>query len=147
MSTPIWNWIRKTLTPYQIEWDGDNQTGYLADLERKPIKDMDAADVVSSQMRTFVDGRSHQVILDIDHPAWLVPSSTPGHHHLYIEVPGGIEHEGYMALVALLGHLRVIEPGYAMASIRRGHTDLRPPWVRKGSEPGRTRAREGSVEP
>jgi len=132
-------WIKRVLTPYQVQWDEGDKTGYEADLERKPVQTMEEADVVSSQMRTFPEGRTHQVILDIDHPAWLEPSSTEGHYHLYIEVPGGIDHEGYMALVALLGHLRIVEPGYAMASVRRGHTDLRPPWVKKGSEPGRSK--------
>lgn len=136
--------IKANLTPYVIDWDGDNKTGYLADLERTPSKSMEEADVVSSQRADlFAPKGSHAVILDIDYPMWVTPSSTEGHYHLYIDKQ--IPHEGYMALVALLGHLGIIEPGYAMASIRRGHTDLRPPWVKKGEEPGRKKEPEYPV--
>ena len=128
--------IRTMLTPYRVEWD--NQEAYLADLERTKTQHMDEADVVSSELHGFPNGVSmHAIALDIDYPVFVVPSSTEGHWHLYIHKPGGIPHQGYMALVALLGHLGVIEPGYATASLRRGHTDLRPPWVRKGKEPGK----------
>ena len=76
----------------------------------------------------------HVVAIDIDIPAHLVPSSTPGHSHLYIEVKGGIPHHRYMALLSALADAGVIERGYADVSIARGHSDLRLPWVRKGQE-------------
>jgi hypothetical protein len=86
------------------------------------------ADVVSSKHR----GKArHAVVLDIDHPAWLVKSTTPGHYHLYIDVPGGIPHELYLALLGTLADCGVIEPGYARASQARGHSDVRLPWVKK----------------
>lgn len=135
------DFIKSHLTPYQVDWDDDSETGYEADKNRVEVKDMDQADVVGSLLKPgpFDDPekRVHALLLDVDLPIHVIPSSTEGHSHLYLEVPGGIPHEGYMALIALLGHLHVIEPGYAMASIRRGHSDLRPPWVKKGEEPGR----------
>lgn len=41
------------------------------------------ANVVSSER---VDSKYHAVLLDLDVPAYLVPSTTPGHSHLYIDV-------------------------------------------------------------
>lgn len=73
----------------------------------------------------------HAILLDIDYPAYLLESSTPGHYHLYLDVPGGVKHEDYMELLALLGRIGAIEKGYAEVSIKRGHSDLRLPWVRK----------------
>lgn len=97
--------------------------------DREPVP-MDKAHVASSLRH---DGR-HAVVLDIDHPAWLVESSTPGHFHLYIDVPGGIENEKYMPLLGALADVGIIEPGYASASQARGHSDVRLPWIKKGQE-------------
>jgi hypothetical protein len=90
---------------------------------------MNEADVVSSRSQGLT-GR-HVVALDIDHPAWLVKSSTEGHYHLYIDVPGGIEHDKYMLLLTCLADCGVIEEGYAKASVIRGRSDLRLPWIKK----------------
>lgn len=94
------------------------------------------ANVVTSQHlgtgKIMLSERKHALLLDIDHPAWLVKSSTEGHFHLYIDVPGGIRHDDYMRLLGSLADCGVIEHGYAGASQRRGHTSLRLPWVKKG---------------
>lgn len=78
----------------------------------------------------------HALLLDIDHPAWLIKSSTAGHYHLYIDVPDGIEHEKYMRLLGELAGCGVIEKGYANTSQVRGFTSLRFPWVRKEQASG-----------
>jgi hypothetical protein len=86
------------------------------------------ADVVSSR---YNDGSArHALVLDIDHPAWLVKSTTPGHFHLYVDVPGGIPHQTYLNLLVALAKAGVIEPGYSAASRARGHSDVRLPWVK-----------------
>lgn len=71
----------------------------------------------------------HAVVLDLDVPAYLIPSSTPGHSHLYIDVE--IEEELYFKLLDVLAEARVVEAGYVGASKRRGSTCLRLPWVKK----------------
>jgi hypothetical protein len=71
----------------------------------------------------------HTVALDIDHRVRVVPSSTPGNGHLYIDVP--MEWEQYEKLLKVLAEVGIIEEGYAGASIRRRATHLRLPWVRK----------------
>lgn len=134
------------LRAFRVKWDptGDD---YVLGRDREEFADLDRADVTSSAIKRPWGDQRHVIALDIDYPVYVVPSSTPGHHHLYIDVPNGIEHNGYMALVSLLGHLGVIEQGYAQVSIQRGHTDLRLPWVRKGDEPGRKASSEEAPTP
>lgn len=76
---------------------------------------------------------AHRVVLDIDLPCKLIPSSTPGHHHLYIDAP--MSWEVYRQLLEVLAKAGIIEPGYAKASIERGHTCVRLPWIRKDQTP------------
>lgn len=71
----------------------------------------------------------HRVVLDIDHDAALIPSSTPGHYHLIIDVALGWP--DYKELLTALAKAKVIEAGYASASIAKGYTAIRPPWVKK----------------
>lgn len=78
---------------------------------------------------THYDAR-HAVALDLDVPARLVPSSTPGHSHLYIDVP--MDWADYVTLLRLLAKVGIIEQKYAEASIRQGATYLRPEGVEKG---------------
>lgn len=129
--------LLETLQAYAVNWNPSGDQYVLG--RDRTTEALDDADVISSQIKRPFGAQTHVVALDVDYPVHVVESSTPGHFHLYMEVPGGIPHEGYMALVALLGHLRIIEPNYASVSIQRGHTDLRLPWVRKGQEPGRSR--------
>ena len=125
------------LQAWRVNWNPSAEQ-YALGRDRKE-DDLARADVASSLLkpRPFETVGRHIIALDIDYPAHLIESSTPGHYHLYLDVPGGIPHEGYMALISLLAHLGVIEQGYAEVSRQRGHTDLRLPWVKKGQEPGR----------
>ena len=62
-------------------------------------------------------------------PAWLIPSTQPDHHHLYVAVDWEwkwIEH-----LLREWVFAGVVEEGYAQVSIKRGFTALRLPWVAK----------------
>lgn len=71
----------------------------------------------------------HAVLLDLDVPAYLVPSTQPGHSHLYIDV--AVEEERYFNLLDALAQCGVIEFGYAAASKKKGGTFLRLPWIKK----------------
>jgi hypothetical protein len=71
----------------------------------------------------------HIIALDIDMPAVLVPSSTPGHFHLYIDHE--LSWDRYENLLVALAKAGVIEEGYFDVSMRRGETHLRTPWTRK----------------
>lgn len=90
--------------------------------------DVNDAQVISSEI---VDTFGHHlVVLDLDIPAKLVPSSTPGHSHLFIEKP--LTWFQYVNLLRALEEAGIVEPGYVAVSIERGSTRVRLPWVKKG---------------
>lgn len=103
---------------------------------RYDTEDIDAAQVVTSMVAATWDpteGNSaqpmHRPVLDIDFPAQLIPSSTPGHFHLYLDRE--IEHKKYLRLLDALVECGLIEEGYCNASQDRGYTAVRLPWVKK----------------
>ena len=71
----------------------------------------------------------HAPVLDIDFGAQLIPSSTPGHFHLYVDK--AMTWRNYRRLLKALGNAGVLEPGYVRASIRRGHSAVRKPGLLK----------------
>lgn len=76
-----------------------------------------------------IDGQEeeewHGVCIDIDIPCELIPSRTPGHHHLYIE--RALPWSKYVKLLQVLAECEIIEQEYAYASIQRKMTCLRLP--------------------
>jgi hypothetical protein len=72
---------------------------------------------------------THAPVLDIDVPAFLVPSSTPGHSHLYIDHP--MTWDAYKALLKALSDAGIIEEGFYEASKGRGSTMVRRPGILK----------------
>lgn len=72
---------------------------------------------------------THKPVLDVDLPCALVPSTTPGHFHLYIdkEMPWN----DYIQLLDILAWLGIVEPGYVNAAKSRGATFVRAPGVKK----------------
>jgi len=78
---------------------------------------------------SICDDGKHMPVLDFDLPARYVPSSTPGHGHLYIDVP--MTWEQHEAILVALRDAGVIQPGFANASIARKATMCRPEWVKK----------------
>lgn len=134
------------LTTFRVDWtkargkhDPNDMPDYEPMIDREEA-DLERANIVSSLIKQpqdfFADPnyKRHVVAIDLDIPAYLVPSSTRGHSHLYIEVPKGIPHHRYMALLSALADCGIIERGYAEVSIARGHSDLRLPWVKKDDQ-------------
>ena len=74
----------------------------------------------------------HRPLLDIDFPATVIPSSTEGHCHLYIDKE--LEWKDYKKLLNVLADLGIIEHGYRGASLARGYSALRLPWIKKKAE-------------
>lgn len=95
-----------------------------------PYEDRFSADLVTSEL---TDGR-HAPAIDLDVPAYLVPSRTEGNHHLYIEVP--CSWRQYRRLLKALRDCGIIEPGYYRASVKAGRTHLRKPqrWASSGDD-------------
>jgi hypothetical protein len=104
------------------------EDGYVPAENYKPTADVDEATVSTSLMAAKPG--THKVAIDLDLPAKLIPSSTPGHYHLYIDHE--IPEAHYFALLEALEQCGLIEPGYLGASLQRGFTAVRLPWVRKG---------------
>lgn len=94
---------------------------------------LDTANVVSSQLRLGGSPTGgfnyHRPVLDIDIPAALIDSSTPGQHHLYLDVC--IPWDTYVKLLDVMAECGILQPGYVAASKERGFTAVRLPWIRK----------------
>lgn len=71
----------------------------------------------------------HRPILDVDFPVAVVPSTTPGHFHLYIDKE--LTWNQYQALLRGLADAGIIEMGYLQASEARQFTSVRMPSVKK----------------
>lgn len=71
----------------------------------------------------------HAPVIDLDVPAYLVPSSTPGHSHLYIEIE--MPWWRYRILLAGLALSGLLGSGYYAHSVRRRMTMVRKPGVKK----------------
>lgn len=84
------------------------------------------AQIISSQIGR---GDLHTVMLDVDLPVKAIESSTPGHFHLYIEHP--MTWRQYKKLLRALAAAGIIEKGYYKMSVRRKHTALRLPGIKK----------------
>ncbi|MFE5288116.1 hypothetical protein ACFRAQ_24375 [Nocardia sp. NPDC056611] len=69
------------------------------------------------------------------HAAALVPSSTEGHYHLYIDHP--MTWDAYRHLLEALVVVGIVQPGYLHASESRGYAALRVPWLHKESKESR----------
>ena|ERR1700755_1226139 len=123
-----------------IRWKGDSTTPDSTTAYEETT-DLEMADVISSSRNrltmvynseTFPSGDSeqmHTVVLDIDVPAALVDSTTPGRHHLYIDTP--MSWDVYVRLLEAMQEAGILEAGYVNASKDRGFTAVRLPWVRK----------------
>ncbi len=112
-------------------WDEDSSVTYSQE-QREPARDVAEANISTSIREDVGDPHAqpvHALLIDLDVPAWLVPSSTPGHSHLYVDV--AIQQDAYFRLLRALAECGVIQPGYAASSIHRGGTALRLPWVKK----------------
>ncbi len=89
----------------------------------------DGANVVSSLL---TNGR-HAPAIDVDVPVHVIPSSTPGHSHLYIdhEMPW----QDYERLLRVLTEVGIVQRGFYDSAVRRGTSLLRLPHVRKATNP------------
>lgn len=96
----------------------------------------DEATTVSEQeanvVTSYLGGELHAPVLDIDFGARLIPSSTPGHFHLYFEK--AMTWDNYCGLLKALGDVGILEAGYVKASLRRGYSSVRKPGVYKQEE-------------
>lgn len=104
-------------------------TAYAHSHSDEPVVEVDEATVITSEVAGN-PGR-HRVVLDIDLPGSMVESSTPGHHHLFLDKV--MSWDDFQRLLWVMTDLGLVEEGYASASTKRGYTAVRLPWI--GKEP------------
>jgi len=80
----------------------------------------------------------HMPVIDIDLPCMLVPSSAPGHFHLYIEKQ--MSWEKFVAMLEAMEAAGVVGKGYVSYTKRRGYATVRYPGVTKDNEAERIAA-------
>ena len=121
--------------PTGEDWVGEPQIPMAtAGEKRAEVNGLALAEAVSSE--DIVTGK-HHILIDIDRPCELIPSTSKDHFHLYVQMGSmgdGMDFTDYAEWLAASAKIGLIEPGYAEASIRRGATFLRLPWIRKGKE-------------
>lgn len=103
---------------------GDDETNR----REAPVEE---ATLISSECAEDHDpfGDTHYPVLDLDFRAHLVPSSTKGHFHLYLDKE--LSWDAYRLLLCVLAHVGILEPGYVDASLERRATFVRKPGVTK----------------
>lgn len=110
---------------YSPEMDDPEIPENYAKDSRYEVQDLRDANLVSSE----VDDIWHMPVLDIDFPAHLEPSSTPGHYHLYLNQK--VSWEQYKKLLDVMGEIGLLEPGFVKLSKQRGATYVRKPGHKK----------------
>lgn len=106
---------------------------FLSLIKYRQYEDRQPSDVEANVVSSHVVGtRHHAPILDLDFPHVYVPSTTPGHAHLYLDTP--IPRWRLFILLWGLYVGGVIEKGNFWWSLRRGGTFVRRPGVQKTAE-------------
>ena len=105
---------------------GDSSSEEPIEERRPEVTKLKDADIVTSEVKNT---SRHKVVIDVDFPVVVVPSTTPGHHHLFIDkdMSWGV----YVELLEALVNAGIVEAGFLGASKDRGFTGVRLPWVRK----------------
>ena len=96
--------------------------------KREVVWNWQNADVITSKTRQG----THRPILDIDFHAELIPSTTPGHFHLYLDKE--MSWEQYSNLLKAMRDCGIIDDKYYGYCMVREDSSVRLPWVKK--EPG-----------
>ncbi len=87
------------------------------------------ANLISSESTLLDEGNWHYPVIDLDIPCRLVPSSTEGHFHLYID--HAVPKDEYIKMLRAMADAGVVQEFYAKAAEMRGATFVRPEWVKK----------------
>lgn len=137
------NLYRRLTWHTEVRWDVPDYVDDVAHAvdDRRATEDEGVMEAVSSAFRTSLDRpaaeRRHALLIDIDCPAWLIPSSTGGHGHLYVDLD--IPDEALWRFLDAAAEIGLVEEGYVNACRERGMTSLRAPWIVKGEEPSTLR--------
>jgi hypothetical protein len=130
-----WN-LRAAVVDFLRGGDSNDDTGPDERIVRENLP-LWEANAISSEIVTgpnkHATGR-HKIAIDLDVPHAYVPSSTPGHGHLIVDVD--LSWPRYLELLEHLSQAGVLEIGYVKAAAARGATWLRTPWTPKEQPAG-----------
>lgn len=110
----------------------DSEQHYdAANEQREPVVNIHDANAVTSRTTSSLlsSVAVHRPVLDLDFPVTVIPSSTPGHFHLYLDRE--LTWPQYRKLLEVLAEIGLIQDGYADTAIKRGYSAVRLPWVKK----------------
>lgn len=127
-----------TRTYWKDEHLDDDVPSYDAPSETLVPTTRGKANLISSKLENGL----HAPAIDIDMPCELLPSSTPGHFHLYIDC--AMEWDAYLGLLWALADAGIVEESYVRASERKGATFLRKPGVVRGTPRAKSDAKTGT---
>lgn len=129
-----------TILDQQIDTSAaTDRTLYFKDpLSGNGIHDFVPADDANANIvSSLLPSGKHAPVLDLDIPHTLIPSSTPGHSHLYLDVE--MSWWKYRVLLWALRFTNIIEPGYyQMATFRRQTLVRRPGVIKQNDNWGRS---------
>ena len=118
--------------PREIGWcDPDKMSLGDSDDGGAPVEP--AIDRPGNVVTSRLPDGTHAPVLDVDLPCFVVPSSTPGRFHLYLDL--AMPWELYADLIKALAAAGIVSPGYAHYSIERERSVVRMPWVAKQPSP------------
>lgn len=111
--------IGRTLAYLNLDYRGgyESKTPVPASVEN--------ANVVTS----LLPNGNHAPCIDLDFPAYLIPSTTPGHFHLYLEKE--LSWKEYEKLLKAMSEVGIIEKNYYSMSEKIKQTVLRLPYIKK----------------
>jgi len=112
--------------------DSDDPESWDEIEEVSRTENLEEATVVSSQWYAGSKINLHKLFLDLDCEHVYVPSSTPAHGHLMINVD--LTYDDLYDLVKMLVKLDILGPGSLAQLRQREANTLRLPWVKKDVE-------------
>ncbi len=107
------------------------------------VQMLEEANLITSRLEASLDNgermqsggsmpQMHYILIDLDHEAELIETSTPGHFHLYVK--HAVTEEQLDKLVSVMEEIGMINPGIKRGWEGRGALCLRKPGVVKGVE-------------
>lgn len=126
LSDVIKDFATKGRKTFEVSNWGTSSQDDALEKDRKPAP-IENSHVISSELEK--DSGYHKPVIDIDVPIRVFPSTTPGHFHLYIDY--NVQWDDYVHLLYAMAQAGIVERGYVDASIQRGGTHVRLPWVSK----------------
>lgn len=103
-----------------VTWDSEGE--FIASVDE--LLDPENVGLPANTISSLNTDGTHSPALDIDIPIRIVPSSTPGHCHLFFD-DIRLTQDEHEALLHALYVAGIIEPGYYKSSLARNQSILR----------------------